>query len=79
MPVSPVKSGPRGVGWRHREHADKTLCQRASTCFAAKLIESFPGKLAFDDLAFDNFPIIFQDPTNDLIAPPIQLCDRYYF
>jgi len=22
------------------------------------MIESFPGKLAFDDLAFDNFPII---------------------
>ena len=29
-----------------------------STCFAAKMIQSFPGKLAFDDLAFDNFPII---------------------
>ena len=30
----------------------------SSTCFAAKMIESFYGKLAFDDLAFDNFPII---------------------
>jgi len=31
---------------------------RASTCFAAKMIPSFPGNLAFDDLAFDNFPIM---------------------
>ena len=30
----------------------------SSTCFAAKMIESFYGKLAFDDLAFDNFPIL---------------------
>jgi hypothetical protein len=30
----------------------------ASTCFAAKTIPGFPGILAFDDLAFDNFTII---------------------
>jgi hypothetical protein len=24
------------------------------------MIQSFPGKLAFDDLAFDNFPIMSQ-------------------
>jgi hypothetical protein len=30
----------------------------ASTCFAAKMIPGFPGNLAFDDLAFDNFTII---------------------
>ena len=29
-----------------------------STCFAVKMIQSFPGKLAFDDLAFDDFPIM---------------------
>ena len=34
-----------------------------STCFAEKMIQSFPGKLAFDDLAFDNFPIIQIDLT----------------
>jgi len=30
----------------------------ASTCFAAKMIPGFPGNLAFDDLAFDNFTIM---------------------
>jgi hypothetical protein len=47
---------------------DKTPCLRASTCFAAKLIESFPGKLAFDDLTFDNFPIISGRESTKLSA-----------
>jgi len=42
------------------------------TCFAAKMIRSLPGKLAFDDLAFDNFPIISPDfqKCSERTSPP---------
>ena len=42
----------------------------ASTCFAAKMIPSFPGNLAFDNLAFDNFTIISREDAKSLSARP---------
>ena len=37
------------------------------------MIQSFPGKLAFDDLAFDNFPII---PGISPSSPTVLLGNR---
>ena len=57
------------------------------TCFGAKNVESISGKLAFDDLAFDNFPIIaggllfvFCNPQVDTIGIKSRpLVRRYQF
>ena len=44
-------------------------CKRMrGTCFGAKNVESIFGKLAFGDLAFDNFPIISAGEAGSLSA-----------